>query len=221
MVKLLELYKGTGSFGKAAKKRGWKVVSLDNEEKYSPDIVADILKWDYKGLDFIPDVISASPPCATFSNMALTKRTKFVSSQESGTPGMSARVRNVETMKPLNDYGRLGDSLLRRTITIINYFRDKNPKLKFVMENPRGSMWRSPLMARLRPYEEAITYYCLYGDKRTKRTSFFNNFNLKLREGSCRGSVSLTTLPLCERYKIPQPLITSIFKQIEQNKIKS
>ena len=214
MVKLLELFKGTGSFGKAAKRRGWSVVSLDNEEKYSPDIVADILKWDYKGLDFIPDVISASPPCATFTNMALTKRTKF----SSAAP---PRVRNVETMKPLNDYGRLGDSLLRRTITIINYFRDKNPKLKFVMENPRGSMWRSPLMARLRPYEEAITYYCLYGDKRTKRTSFFNNFNLKLREGSCRGAVSLTTLPLCERYKIPQQLITSIFKQIEQNKIKS
>lgn len=219
MVKLLELFKGTGSFGKAAKRRGWQVVSLDNVEKYKPDILIDILKWNYKDLDFVPDYISASPPCGTFSNMALTKRTKFISSQESGRPGMSARVRNVDTMKPLNADGRLGDALLKRTIEIINYFRKKNPKLKFVMENPRGSMWRSPLMAKLKPYEESITYYCLYGDTRTKRTSFFNNFNLKLKEGTCRGTESVVKLPLCDKYKIPQPLITSIFKQMEKNKI--
>ena len=214
MVKLLELYKGTGSFGKAAKRKGWKVVSLDNESKYNPDILVDILKWDYKNLDFIPDVITASPPCATFSNMALTKRKVF-------DPNKAPRVRNVETMKPLNDYGKLGDDLLRRTIKIINYFREKNPKMKFIMENPRGSMHRSPLMAQLRPYETSITYYCLYGDKRQKRTQFFNNFNLKLREGTCRAQVNMLKLPLCERYKVPQNLINSIFKQVEINKIKT
>lgn len=212
MVKLLELYKGTGSFGKAAKRKGWKVVSLDNEAKYNPDILVDILKWNYKSLDFIPDVITASPPCATFSNMATTQRTKF-------DPSKPARVRNVNTMKPLNDYGKLGDDLLRRTIKIINYFREKNPRMKFIMENPRGTMHKSPLMSALRPYETAITYYCLYGDKRQKRTQFFNNFDLKLREGSCRAQVNMLTLPLCERYKIPQGLINSIFKQVEQNKI--
>lgn len=212
-IKYLELFKGTGSFGKAAKRRGWKVVSLDNEAKYNPDILADITKWNYKGLDFIPDVITASPPCATFSNMALTKRKTF-------DPNKPARVRNADTMKPLNDYGRLGDRVLKATIEIINYFKKKNPNLKWVVENPRGSMHKSPLMTKLLPYETAITLYCLYGDKRQKRTQFFNNFNLKLKEGMCRAQVLVETLPLCERYKIPQPLITSIFKQIENNKIK-
>tara|TARA_R110000823_G_scaffold301545_3_gene422585 strand:- start:2872 stop:3552 length:681 start_codon:yes stop_codon:yes gene_type:complete len=226
MVKLLELFKGTGSFGKAAKKKGWTVVSLDNETKYNPDIVADILKWNYKELDFIPDVITASPPCASFSVLALTRKTKFISSQESGTPGMSSKVRNSDTMKALGPSAFLGDKLLKRTIEIINYFRKKNPKLKFVMENPRGSMYKSPLMVKLRPYEESVTYYCFYRDTRTKRTSFFNNFNLKLREGSCRGTGGDMTkgaglLPLCKRYAIPQTLITSIFKQMENNKIKS
>lgn len=212
MVKLLELFKGTGSFGKAAKKKGWSVTSLDNEAKYSPDILVDILKWNYKELDFIPDVITASPPCATFSNMALTKRTIF-------DPNKPARVRNSDTMKPLNDYGKLGDNLLRRTILIINYFRKKNPKLKWVMENPRGSMHKSPLMVKLKPYETALTYYCFYNDKRTKHTQFFNNFNLKLKEGSCRGTTQVMDLPLCQRYKIPQNLINSIFKQISEKKI--
>ncbi len=213
MVKLLELFKGTGSFGKAAAKKGWKVTSLDNEAKYNPDILVDITKWDYKNLGFIPDVITASPPCATFTNMALTGRKVF-------DPSKPARVRNKDTMKPLNDYGRLGDRILKKTIEIINYFRNKNPRLKWVMENPRGSMHRSPLMAALKPYETSITYYCQYGDKRQKRTQFFNNFDLKLREGRCNARVQLTSLPLCERYKIPQPLINSIFKQITDNKIK-
>ena len=212
MVKLLELYKGTGSFGKAAKRFKWSVTSLDNEAKYSPDILVDILKWDYKNIGFTPDVITASPPCATFTNMALTDRKVY-------SPSAPARVRNTDTMKPLNDYGRLGDSLLRRTIKIINYWRKKNPRLKFILENPRGSMHRSPLMSALRPYDEAVTYYCLYNDKRTKRTDFFNNFNLKLREGTCRGTELIADLPLCEKYKIPQNLINSIFKQVEKNKV--
>lgn len=212
-MKLLELFKGTGSFGKVAEKKGWKVVSLDNEAKYNPDILTDILKWNYKDLDFIPDIITASPPCATFTNMALTKRTTF-------DPNKPPRVRNADTMKPLNDYGKLGDDLLRRTIKIINYFKKKNPNLKFLIENPRGSMYKSPLMKKLPPYNTETTYYCLYGDNRTKRTDFFNNFNLDLKQGHCRGRVRVDKLPnLCDRYKIPPKLIQSIFKQSEENKV--
>ena len=216
MVKLLELYKGTGSFGKQAKKRGWTVMSLDNEEKYNPDILSDIMDFKYKELDFTPDIITASPVCSSFSNLALTTATKF-----KAAPGYYPKVRNTNTMAPLAPSAVLGDKLLKRTIEIINYFRNKNPKLKFVMENPRGSMWKSPLMVKLKPYETATTYYCLYGDDRQKRTDFFNNFNLQLREGYCGAAKNWSKQKLCDRYKIPQSLLSSIFKQIEENKIKS
>ena len=36
MVKLLELFKGTGSFSKSAKRRGWTITSLDFDEKFKP-----------------------------------------------------------------------------------------------------------------------------------------------------------------------------------------
>ena len=209
MVKLLELFKGTGSFGKAAKKLKWDVISLDNEDKFKPDILTDILDFDYKNIGFTPDIITASPPCGTFSSgLALTKRTTY-------DPRKAPRVRNSDTMKPLHERAVIGDKILKQTIKIINYWRKRNPKLKFIMENPRGSMYRSPYMKALKPYFEATTYYCLYGDGRTKRTDFFNNFELKLKEGSCRGTELVTKLPLCEKYKIPQPLITSMFKQLK------
>ena len=49
---------------------------------------------------------------------------------------------------------------------------------------------------------------------------FFNNFNLNLKEGSCRGRVKIMNLPnLCDRYRIPPQLIQSIFKQAQQNKV--
>ena len=198
---LLELFKGTGSAGKAF---NGKVISVDNEEKYEPDILADILKWDYKKVD-TPDFIWASPPCSSFTNMALTK---------DKTHRIPARVRNVDTMKPLAKSAVLGDKILNKTIEIIRYFKKKNPKLKWVMENPHGSMWRSPFMKKLPQYHTEKTYYCNYGDKRKKPTDFFSNVKLKLKSGSCNAKVDFTKLKLCERYAIPQPLVKDIFKQM-------
>ena len=72
-MNLLELFKGTGSISKVAEKMGFNIVSLDIEEKYKPDILTDILKWDYKKFyydtGFIPDFIWASPPCNTYSTL--------------------------------------------------------------------------------------------------------------------------------------------------------
>lgn len=50
-MKLLELFKGTGSVGKVAYKLGFDVISLDLDPIYKPHILTDILKWDYKELD--------------------------------------------------------------------------------------------------------------------------------------------------------------------------
>ena len=47
---LLELFSGTGSVGTNAKKRGYKVISVDSNDKTDANIVVDILNWDYKKL---------------------------------------------------------------------------------------------------------------------------------------------------------------------------
>tara|TARA_Y100000593_G_C4193444_1_gene278124 strand:+ start:199 stop:810 length:612 start_codon:yes stop_codon:yes gene_type:complete len=197
---ILELFKGTGSVGKVFKKKGWKVISVDNVEKFKPSILADILKWDYKNIP-TPDFIWASPPCNTFSNLSF-----------------STHQRDAKTMKPNTENARLGDAILRKTISIINYWRKRNPKLKFVMENPHGTMYRSPYMKSLKPYTTAQTLYGLYGDKRLKRTDFFNNFNLKLKEPIIPKDrskfVGVVDLPLCDRYKIPPLLIKDIYNQL-------
>lgn len=49
----LELFSGTGSFGKVSKKIGYNIVSLDVDGRAT--ITEDILKWDYKN---IPKIIS-------------------------------------------------------------------------------------------------------------------------------------------------------------------
>ena len=204
---LLELFKGTGSAGKSFKKitdgRG-RIISVDNEAKYYPDVLTDILNFDYTKIP-TPDFIWASPPCSSFTNMALTKRT---------THRFAPRVRNVDTMKPLAKSAVIGDKILKKTIEIINYFFKKNKKLRWVMENPHGSMWRSPLMKKLPEYHRELTLYCLYDDKRKKPTDFFSNVKLELKTGKCNARVDFNKLKLCDRYKIPQRLLTSIFKQL-------
>ena len=65
---LLELFKGTGSIGRAFEARGWEVVSLDILPKFTPTICCDILRWDYRAA-----FVWASPVCTEYSQ-ALTTR---------------------------------------------------------------------------------------------------------------------------------------------------
>ena len=62
MVRLLDLFSGTGSIKKVAIEMGWDVVSLDRDMR--ADIECDIMNWDYTV--YQPkhfDIIFASPPC--------------------------------------------------------------------------------------------------------------------------------------------------------------
>ncbi len=64
-MKLLELFSGTGSVGRVARRLGWEVISLDLK---NADINTNILNWDFKTYD--PhhfDFIWASPPCTEYS----------------------------------------------------------------------------------------------------------------------------------------------------------
>ena len=186
---LLELFKGTGSVGKVAKKLGFDVISVDIEDKYEPDILVDILQLDYTKLP-IPDFIWASPPCNTYSSLAYP-----------------LKERDINTAKPLSERAKIGTKILYRTLEIIDYFSLKNPNLAFVIENPKGMMRKDSKIKKLILNN---TYYCNYGDKRTKPTDFFSNYPLNLNTKPCKGCSSVVDLPLNERYKIPPKLIKHI-----------
>tara|TARA_R110002073_G_scaffold24415_4_gene82522 strand:- start:821 stop:1555 length:735 start_codon:yes stop_codon:yes gene_type:complete len=212
MPVLLELFSGTGSVGKVAKKMGFKVISVDNEEKFKPDILQDISKWNFKSDKRLPskiDYIWASPPCVSFSLLNNAMK----------TPHRKA------DLKPLTETGRLGNKLLNKTISIINYYRSKNPNLKFAIENPRGYMRKMPAMKKL---PRTTTSYSQYGFNYNKPTDFWTNFKLvlkpvdtsknpsamkkagKMAEGGAQGQ-SRETL-----YRIPGPLMRSILTQMKK-----
>ena len=147
MFRILELFSGTGSFGKVFDGISCEIIKIDIVKKFNPTICEDLLKWDYK---VYPtgyfDFIWASPPCNTFS--CLNK-----------SP-------NKLRMREL-----LGRPLLHRTLEIIRYF---NPKY-WVIENPdSGAMKNEECMKDL-PYN--IADYCKYGFPYRKRTRFWNNIS--------------------------------------------
>ena len=124
-MRLLELFAGTQSIGKAFREAGWQVVSLDIDPGSGADITADILEWDYRAYDkghF--DAIWSSPCCTHFSRA----RTK------AKTP------RNLEW----------ADSLVAKTIEIIQYFQ---PKV-WAWENPQSGLLKDREVVRGIPWKD-------------------------------------------------------------------
>jgi len=79
-MRLLELFKGTGSIGDAFEKRGFEVVSVDIDKKSQATHTADVNVWDYK--QYPPgffDCIWASPPCTEYSVAKTTGKRDLVS----------------------------------------------------------------------------------------------------------------------------------------------
>ena len=210
VLKLLELFKGTGSVGKVAKRMGMEVMSVDILSKYEPDIVEDILEWDYKAFvkesGFIPDLLWASPPCNTFSTLAYV-----------------FKERDTKNAKPKSARAKQGTAILYRTLEIIEYFQKLNPKLLYVIENPRGMMRLDEKIKEL-PHRDT-TLYCLYNDVRRKPTDFFNNVDLKLKDAeqhrnddACKKDkfIRVVELPLNKRYAIPPKLVKTILSRMKE-----
>ena len=72
-MKVLELFAGSRSIGKAAEQLGMEVFSSDINNFEGINYVTDIRDFDVSKVPFKPDVIWASPPCTYFSVASIGK----------------------------------------------------------------------------------------------------------------------------------------------------
>ena len=148
-MKVLELFAGSRSIGKAAEGLGMEVFSSDINAFENINYVVNILDFDVTKVPFTPDIIWASPPCTFFSVASI---------------GHHWNKDNT----PKSDNALLGVQIVAKTLEIIRHF---NPKFFFI-ENPRGKLRKLPVMSGL---DRTTVMYCQYGDDRMKPTDIWSN----------------------------------------------
>ena len=210
-MKLLDLFSGGKSVARVAESLGYTITTLDINKNYQPDIIANVLDFDYKSVwmpgDF--DVVWASIPCETFS---AARRSNI---------GRMVNGHILTTERLLSDCETLGVPLLRRTQEIIEYLQ---PRMWFI-ENPYTGTMKNYILEK-----PAVFDYCMFGFPYRKRTAIWSN--VPLHSVMCDGShlingrhqrtvigASTTGIPgqgggvnKKGRYKIPESLIVKLIE---------
>lgn len=223
MVRVLELFSGTGSVGKCCDKLGWDKISVDM--LLPADHECDIMVFDYKQYpqDHF-DIVWASPPCTFYSNL---QNCWIGRKQKDGV---------LVTKEWIEEQRKESDKLIEKTFEIIEYF---NPEYWF-LENPQKAQLKDRDIIKDKPYYDVS--YCMYSDwgyeKKTRIWTNKKDWNNLIcdRSGSCGNMIEtqhkkkhkLTmggnhgTDPKQEhvagggtnrldRYRIPEDLIFSLF----------
>jgi len=214
-MKILELFSGTHSIGKAFPNDD--ITSVDLDPHFNPTICCDILEFDYKKYDKF-DYIHASPPCTEYSQIQVS----FY--------GRKRRVAGslVDFNKTVHEQSiKESDKLVLKVLEIIDYFKPTY----WTIENPRHNNWCS---IQKRPFMKDMPYtevdYCMYNNYLCKKaTVMFNNFSLDLKRcDKNHKHINIMWLfsgeknkRLYERYVIPNELCLAIASAIslkEENK---
>ena len=146
-MKVLELFAGSRSIGKAAEELGYQVFSTDIEPFESIDYVVDFMDFDLRKLPWVPDIIWASPPCTSYSIAAVSH--------------------HREGQYPMSELAVKSDQMVLQLLRLIKFLK---PKYWFI-ENPRGMLRKMHFMEDL---NRSTVTYCQYGDNRMKPTDIWH-----------------------------------------------
>lgn len=214
-MKLLELFKGTGSFGKVFKELypNGEVYSLDILKKYEPTHCGDIMTWDYKQFkEGHFDIITASPECKVFSVLQHTHL-------QTGKRGTKGKWRD---MNHLNEVRREHGQFSKRTLEIIEYLKPTH----WFIENPWASAMKD--LDHMKNLPSVRMDYCRFGYAYNKPTRIWSNKKLEEYKCECKekkhkfrlGANSATfrqktvlkdSTTIDDRYSIPPSLIKCLF----------
>ena len=202
-MRVLELFSGTHSVGKVCKELGWEVISLDLQ---GADINTDILKWDYTQFpEGHFDIVWASPPCRTFSNLRLS----WIGRKLKEHGGEVCTRERLE-----HDMNTIGIPILKRTEEIIAYFKPK----RYFIENPQTGRMKD-YMKHHKHYDVDYCQYSDWGYK--KRTRIWTN--VEFIPKTCHGcgamvngkhQVNVALHCLNVKYRVPPQLIHELFKKV-------
>ncbi len=136
-MKILELFAGTRSIGKAFEKAGHEVFSIEWDKQHENiDWYVDILEITADNIIQKfgkPDVIWASPDCTTYSIAGISHH----------------RIKELSgNLKPVSEYAKFCDKVNQHVLNLINELK---PKYYFI-ENPRGGMRKMKFMQDLPIY---------------------------------------------------------------------
>lgn len=170
-MKVLELFAGTRSIGKAFESRGHEVYSVEWDKRFENiNLYADIMTVTAEQIikEFgRPDVIWASPDCTTYSVAAISTHRRR---EPNGN------------LSPVTEYAVFCDLVNQHVVDLI---KELKPKYYFI-ENPVGGLRKMNFMQELPRY--TVTY-CQYGERRQKPTDIWTNHpNPKFKEPCKRGA---------------------------------
>ena len=159
-MKVLELFAGTRSIGKAFERKGHTVYSVEWDKNFENiSLYADIGTLTVNDIIRLckgrPDVIWASPDCTTYSIASISHHRK--------------RDLITGNLNPISEYAKFCDKVNNHVLDLIH---ELQPKFFFI-ENPRGGFRKMNFIKGVNRY--TITY-CQYGDTRMKPTDIFTNY---------------------------------------------
>lgn len=161
-LKVLELFAGQRSIGKAFEKYNHNVFSVEWDKRHS-DInwyqdIGKITAQDIIDKFCIPDVIWASPDCTSYSIAAISHH----------------RIKEADgNLAPKSEYAKFCDEVNKNVMKLINDLLEINPNLIYFIENPRGGMRK---MNFIKDKPRYTVTYCQYGDERMKPTDIWTNY---------------------------------------------